>query len=40
MDVGSVLVSDKVRAGPVGTGLTRVVEFSLYRALESRHESA
>ena len=28
--VGSVRVSDKVRAGPVGSGGARVVEFSLY----------
>ena len=27
--VGSVRVSDKVRAGPVGSGRARVVEFSL-----------
>ena len=30
--VGSVRVSDKVRAGPRGSGRARLVEFSLYLA--------
>jgi len=35
-----VRVSDKVRAGPVGSGRARVVEFSLNRALGHADEQA